>query len=133
MQEIVERHAQPSRSMEKAYPGRAAALLLIGTTGGMMFRKWIPTVCFALFGSIADVGAQALPAPTRGELLYSTHCIACHDTQIHWRDKKLVTDWKSLQKEVRRWQELAGLGWSNEEIAQVAQYLNQRLYHLTPD
>ena len=90
-------------------------------------------LCFALFGSIADVGAQPLPAPTRGELLYSTHCIACHDTQIHWRDKKLVTDWKSLQKEVRRWQELAGLGWSNEEIAQVAQYLNQRLYHLTPD
>jgi mono/diheme cytochrome c family protein len=23
----------------------------------------------------------------RGERLYTTHCIACHSTQMHWRDK----------------------------------------------
>lgn len=28
----------------------------------------------------------------RGELLYATHCIACHSDKVHWRDKKLVTD-----------------------------------------
>ncbi len=28
----------------------------------------------------------------RGELLYTAHCIACHNAQIHWRNKKLATD-----------------------------------------
>ena len=34
-------------------------------------------------------------AQSRGELLYITHCVACHRTQIHWRDKRQVVDWSS--------------------------------------
>ena len=63
-----------------------------------------------------------------GELLYSTHCIACHTAQIHWRAKKRVLDWTSLKAEVRRWAGNAGLGWSDEEIAEVARYLNATIY-----
>jgi hypothetical protein len=61
--------------------------------------------------------------------LYSTHCIACHSTQVHWRDKKLVTDQDSLQAEVRRWQKISRLGWDDNDIDEVAQYLNARYYH----
>lgn len=49
---------------------------------------------FGLSGNIAHGETQPQPLPTasRGELLYSTHCIACHSTQIHWREKNwLVT------------------------------------------
>jgi mono/diheme cytochrome c family protein len=76
--------------------------------------------------------AQLQPgAPvSRGELLYATHCIACHTREIHWRQKKLVTDWASLQTQVRRWAANAGLGWSDEEIADVARYLNATQYRL---
>jgi mono/diheme cytochrome c family protein len=72
----------------------------------------------------APSAAQAAGLPTRGELLYSTHCIACHSREIHWRQKKLATDWASLEAQVRRWARNAGLGWSNEEIADVTRYLN---------
>lgn len=66
---------------------------------------------------------------SRGELLYSTHCIACHTAEVHWRDKRLATDWESLRQEVRRWQANAGLGWSDDEIDDVARYLNLRHYN----
>jgi len=71
----------------------------------------------------AALAQPAMPA-ARGELLYSTHCIACHSREIHWRQKKLATDWASLNVQVRRWAGNGGLGWSDEEIADVARYLN---------
>jgi mono/diheme cytochrome c family protein len=72
--------------------------------------------------------AQPAPAPSRGELLYATHCIACHTTQVHWRQKKLATDWASLNAQVRRWAANTGLGWSDEEVVDVARYLNTTQY-----
>jgi mono/diheme cytochrome c family protein len=78
--------------------------------------------------------APALPAhaqaqaPSRGELLYTTHCIACHDVQMHWREKKLATDWPTLLSQVQRWQGVAQLRWNQAEIEDVARYLNQTIY-----
>jgi mono/diheme cytochrome c family protein len=74
--------------------------------------------------ALAQTGTQA----TRGELLYSTHCIACHTTQVHWREQKLAWDWATLSQQVRRWADIAGLGWSDEEIVDVARYLNATYY-----
>jgi hypothetical protein len=78
------------------------------------------------------VGALALAPPaqaqSRGELLYSTHCIACHTTQMHWRDKKQATDWNSLKAQVRAWQATARLEWSEDDVAEVARHLNERFY-----
>jgi mono/diheme cytochrome c family protein len=67
---------------------------------------------------------QVKPSESRGELLYATHCNACHTSKIHWREKKLVTDWNSLKAQVRRWQASIGLDWSEEEITDVTDYLN---------
>ena len=64
----------------------------------------------------------------RGELLYSNNCISCHSTQIHWRDKKLATDWGSLQAQVRRWQDVASLDWREDDIVEVTRYLNELYY-----
>lgn len=73
--------------------------------------------------------AQRIDAPTRGELLYATHCSGCHTTRFHWRAKKLATNWPRLKAEVDRWQKLTGLGWRDEEVTDVARYLNTRYYH----
>ena len=76
--------------------------------------------------------SPAIPATSRGELLYTTHCIACHTTQVHWRDRRLVTDFSSLVAQVGRWQKNTGLDWSSEEILDVVRYLNGAIYRL-PD
>lgn len=94
-----------------------------------MNRIWMFAISFAWLVNPAVANAQPEKSISRGELLYATHCIACHDTEIHWRDKKLATDWNSLKAQVRRWQGVAGLGWRNDDITLVARHLNALHYH----
>ncbi|MCM8627673.1 hypothetical protein [Accumulibacter sp.] len=91
-----------------------------------MVRKLIPAVLFSL--AVALVVAQPVHEATRGELLYATHCVTCHDAEVHWRDRKRVSDWASLRAEVARWQEMSSLGWNGEEIDEVSRYL-QAVYY----
>jgi mono/diheme cytochrome c family protein len=88
------------------------------------------TACAAALSTAVAV-AQTTPRTdaSRAQLLYSTHCIGCHTAQVHWRDKKLATDWTSLRAQVSRWQANTSLGWSDEEIVEVTRYLNARYYH----
>ena len=91
-------------------------------------RKLFFAMCL-FWGVHAPAHAQAKHSETRGELLYSTHCSACHSDQVHWREKKLATDWNSLIVQVRRWQANIGLVWNEEEIEDTTRYLNAVYYH----
>jgi mono/diheme cytochrome c family protein len=66
----------------------------------------------------------AVSARRKGELLYSTQCIACHTSQGHWRDGKLATNWSSLRAEVRRRQATGMLQQSEEDVLHVTRSLN---------
>lgn len=88
-----------------------------------MTRHWRKCLlALALYGGCAS--AQVW----RGELLYLTHCKACHTEQLHWRDKNVATDWRDLVKEVGRWQSNANLDWSGSDVEAVARYLGDRYY-----
>ena len=76
----------------------------------------------------AAVPAALAQQPSRGELLYSNHCIECHTTQMHWRDRHVARDMPTLQAQVRRWQGQIGLQWTDEDIDAVAQHLNRTIY-----
>lgn len=94
-----------------------------------MVEPLFRVLCFALLAaSCGAAGAQSAVSPTRGELLYSTNCISCHTTEVHWRDGRKATDWSSLKAQVRRWQGNAGLKWSDADIEEVARYLNESIY-----
>ena len=94
-------------------------------TGRCSTRSWpLPPPPWAWVGALA-VGRLWL-----GELLYDTHCRACHTEQVHWRDKRAATDWPGLKEEVRRWQAADRLGWSEADVVAVARYLNETVYHL---
>jgi mono/diheme cytochrome c family protein len=66
----------------------------------------------------------------RGQLLYETHCIACHTTQAHWRDKHIVQSWADLLYQVTRMQANVGQEWGTSEIIDVAAYLNELFYRM---
>jgi mono/diheme cytochrome c family protein len=74
------------------------------------------------------VAAPTALAQSRGELLYTTHCIACHTTEMHWRDKRSASNWLSLKAQVRLWQDAASLAWTDSDILDVAHYLNATIY-----
>ena len=69
---------------------------------------------------------------SRGELLYTTHCVSCHTTQVHWRADKQAYDWGSLRFQVSRWQGNAGLQWREADITEVSRYLNEIIYRFPP-
>ncbi|MBI5716220.1 MAG: cytochrome C [Burkholderiales bacterium] len=75
-------------------------------------------------------GAVPQPPPSRGKLLYETHCITCHTSKMHWRDGRIVRDWLGLVEQVRRWQDTDKLQWSDADIVEVARYLNDAIYRL---
>jgi len=87
-----------------------------------------PTVLAANAGAGATADTPPNVVETRGALLYSTHCNACHTSKIHWREQRLVTDMESLKFQVRRWQASIELGWTEDEIADVVRYLNAAFY-----
>ncbi len=92
-----------------------------------------PSKRLLAFATLAGVTAlaysQVPPAATRGQLLYATHCISCHTTQMHWRTARLAHDWASLKVQVHRWQGNAGLQWVDADITEVARHLNDTIYH----
>ncbi len=81
---------------------------------------------------VALLSAFAAQAQSRGELLYSTHCIGCHTTKMHWRDGRSATDRAGVVVQVRKWQDANSLSWSEQDIAAVARYLNDSFYHFEP-
>ncbi|MGC1175652.1 cytochrome C [Polaromonas sp.] len=97
-----------------------------------MSKKWLVVLAIGFVGLAGPVHAQTKTDAQRGELLYSTHCIGCHNTQIHWRDRKAANNWASLKAEVERWQKISGLGWREEDVTDVARYLNA-LYYRFPE
>lgn len=92
-----------------------------------MARLWVGAILLFFLGNLAC--AATATVGTRGEMLYATHCIGCHDAQIHWRDKRIATDWASLKDQVRHWQAVSGLTWSDEDVTEVARYLSAQYYH----
>lgn len=84
-----------------------------------MIRHWKQCVLL-----LALHGACAAAQTGRGELLYDAYCKGCHSEQLHWREKQVATDWKSLVVEVRRWQANGNLDWSSDDVDAVARYLN---------
>jgi mono/diheme cytochrome c family protein len=91
--------------------------------------KLIVALTASCIAALAAWPASAQQAdPGRGELLYTTHCIACHSTQMHWRDGRKAKDWETLKAQVRIWQGNAALGWSEDDIVAVAGHLNRTIY-----
>ncbi len=93
-----------------------------------MAHRSLLAALFLIFANLAFADEQRTYIAGRGELLYSTYCIACHSAQIHWRDKKLATDWSRLRSEVRHWEGFARLEWTEDDVVAVAKYLNTMYY-----
>ena len=92
------------------YSGLARVKRLRGHNMAKIFVRILRLVIPAM-ASVA-AAAQSTPAPSRGQLLYTTHCVACHNSQMHWRDKRQAADWPGLKVQVRQWQASIGLQWS---------------------
>lgn len=98
-----------------------------------LIKSIVPILALASFAlslsSPAQADEQTDHDVSRGKLLYSLHCVACHTEQKHWLANKKVSDWPSLVSQVRLWQSISNLKWDNHDIESVARHLNTLYYH----
>lgn len=73
----------------------------------------------------------AVPAESfdRGQALYENHCQTCHESHVHLRETRRASSLDELHKWVATWSWHANLGWSDEDITDVADYLNRHFYN----
>ena len=64
----------------------------------------------------------------RGRLLYENHCVVCHTPKVHRRIPPLPIDMKELRQIVSAWAKGENLGWSEQDITDVVEYLDAAHY-----
>lgn len=113
------RSAKNRKNLRRHLAAMTLAAALSGCTG----------TGFAPEDAKAQLAARPLDVQ-RGQLLYETHCIACHTTQAHWRDNSVVGAWSDVLAQVDRWQKTSGQQWGPSEVGDVAAYLNAVYYKM---
>ncbi len=83
-------------------------------------------------------GAASAADLARGKSLHEKHCVACHTSltngepdTLYTRPDRRVTSLSGLKKQVRRCELSLGLRWFDEDIDDVAGFLNQDFYRFS--
>ena len=74
---------------------------------------------------------SALPAADidKGKALVAEHCTKCHNDRVYTRKDRRVKSLDGLDQQVRRCETALGLKWFDDDIENVAAYLNKNYYH----
>ena len=89
-----------------------------------MVRIVLAFVVLVCTSSVAYAGDRE-----RGQKLYETNCDKCHTASVHARAKRAAKDFDDIRQWVTRWSTHLALGWTDEDIDDVAAYLNDTHYH----
>lgn len=81
--------------------------------------------CTAVFIPLQSMAADA----EHGKKLYQAGCHGCHDTRVHTRPNRIIHTYKDLVNRVRFCDTQAKAGFSDSDINDVAEYLNNEFYH----
>ena len=79
------------------------------------------------FGGLAAVQVQAADLKA-GQALHEQHCLSCHDSGVYTRADRKVKSPEGLRKQVQRCELSLGLSWYDEDVDNVAHYLDQTYY-----
>lgn len=76
----------------------------------------------------AGAGPALAADIANGKQLQQENCRSCHDDGMYTRENRKVTTPDGLMKQVRRCESTLGLQWFDEDINDVAAYLNESFY-----
>jgi len=68
------------------------------------------------------------PAVPRGQMLYENHCMSCHESVVHIRERQQVKSLQQLRARVLYWADYLQMHWGREEVEEVFIYLNDQYY-----
>lgn len=78
-----------------------------------------------LLASAGGVVAQDLE---RGQMLYENHCQECHDSVVHVRETREASTRADVRRRIVSFARFLELGWGEDEVTDVLNYLNARYY-----
>ncbi|HFD80560.1 MAG TPA: hypothetical protein ENK05_09255 [Gammaproteobacteria bacterium] len=64
-----------------------------------------------------------------GKQLHDANCMKCHGDEVYTRKDRFIAGRDALTKQVKRCHLNVGANWSDQDIADVVQYLDQSYYH----
>jgi cytochrome c5 len=83
--------------------------------------------------TVAPSPSALTPPPvSRGQQLYENHCLACHESGVHIRNRRNARSLPDLRARVGQWAVNLKLNWQREDIDDVTGYLNDRFYQFAP-
>jgi mono/diheme cytochrome c family protein len=71
--------------------------------------------------------------PERGKTLHDQHCTRCHDSTMYARPQRTIADFAALRERVQQCELAAELMWFEEDVDDVAAWLNRDFYHFAED
>jgi mono/diheme cytochrome c family protein len=87
-----------------------------------------PYLYSAAFSVLLAYSIPASAGAERGRLLYENHCMSCHTSTVHVREQRKSKAPAEMHAMILRWSRELKLYWSEDELADVYQYLNNRYY-----
>lgn len=90
-----------------------------------MFRLFV----YLLLGAslVSSVRAEALDAAAGAEL-HKENCTRCHGSEMYTRPNRKMHSFQSIRTQVGRCEQSLGLQWFEDDIGNVAAYLNNTHY-----
>ena len=64
-----------------------------------------------------------------GKSLHDENCLRCHDESKYTREDRMIKNFQQLHERIKQCELMAELTWFDEEIDDVAAYLNNQFYH----
>jgi len=87
--------------------------------------------CIYLFFIFFIVSEQIIADPDLkiGKALLEEHCYGCHGEDVYVREKRIVTSYPKLINRVQFCSLQRNLTWFDDDVENVAAYLNTEFYH----
>jgi mono/diheme cytochrome c family protein len=98
---------------------------------GCLHKMKVFGAAVSLSAGLVAYSSMSLAEFDRGEALYENHCKECHESWAHTRDGRHANTLGALRQRVAAWSLHSNLEWSDDEINDVADYLNRKFYQLT--
>jgi hypothetical protein len=69
----------------------------------------------------------------KGKTLHDLHCTRCHDSTMYTRSQRTIENFTALRERVQQCELAAELMWFEEDVDDVAAWLNREFYHFAED
>jgi len=76
--------------------------------------------------------AAQIPDAARGRALYENHCVGCHTPQVHKRPNRIAVTREDVREIVDHWQRQQNLTWTDQDTADVVEFLGRTRYQFAP-